>query len=160
MESIPDFWRTEVFHALSVHFPIVLLLFATFFKFISFFFKKQFFADSAALMLILGTIGAWISIYTGDLADGVVARQLCDPTILKDHENMAWISAWLFTAATGIEVLSRLKNIIQLPFSKIIQLLIMITGTIVLFYAGHLGATLVYQQGAGVYMPAEDCDGF
>ena len=34
MDQLPDFWRTEVFHPLSVHFPIVLLLLATLFKFI------------------------------------------------------------------------------------------------------------------------------
>jgi uncharacterized membrane protein len=160
METIPDFWRTEVFHALSVHFPIVLLFFATIFKLLSFFFRKLFFTDSAALLLILGTLGVWIAMYTGDLADGVVARQLCDPTILKDHENMAWITAWLFTSATGIEIFSRLKKIIKFPFFKIIQLFIMLAGTVVLLYVGHLGATLVYQQGAGVYHPMEDCKEF
>lgn len=27
-------------------------------------------------------------------------------------------------------------------------------------YVGHLGASLVYEQGAGVSMPSEDCEGF
>lgn len=33
-------------------------------------------------------------------------------------------------------------------------------GSGILIYTGHLGATLVYQQAAGVHIPSEDCSEF
>ncbi|GGG45673.1 hypothetical protein GCM10011532_32060 [Christiangramia forsetii] len=111
-------------------------------------------------MLLLGVIGIWISIYTGDLADGIVARQLCDPTILKDHENHAYTTAWIFTAALVLELLMRYIDIIKTRIVSVILVLLMLFGTGMLMYVGHLGAELVYQQAAGVNIPSGDCAEF
>ena len=89
---MPDFWRKELWHPVTVHFPIALLLVATFFLLTSFFCKseyKKLFSNGSFILLLLGVAGAWVGIYTGDLADGIVARKLCDPTVLKDHELAA-----------------------------------------------------------------------
>lgn len=161
MEQIPDFWRTEVWHPLSVHFPIALLIIATIFKLISLRFKRETWILGGTVLLVLGTIGAWLAVYTGNLADGIVSRQICDPTILKDHENAAYVVAWLFSAATLIDILSRTKiHFFKSYLLKIITVLVMLTGTGFLIYVGHLGATLVYQQGAGTYQPSPDCSEF
>lgn len=163
MEEIPDFWRTEVFHPLSVHFPIALLLTAFIFKLIFLKWKKEVWGLGGSILLFLGILSIWIAIYTGDLADGIVSRKLCDPTILKDHENMAWLAAWLFTASGIIDAL----RFAPMQFFKIkkrilniMLVLVMAGGSGVLMYAGHLGATLVYQQAAGVYIPSKDCAEF
>lgn len=161
MEQIPDFWRTEVWHPLSVHMPLALLIVATIFKLIDPLFKKLNLNDSGNILLITGTLGAWIAIYTGDLADGIVSRQLCDPTILKDHENAAYIVGWLFAAASAITILDWIK--VFNKFKRLLRvsaIILMLIGTGFLTYTGHLGAQLVYQQGAGVYHPSEDCAEF
>ncbi|MGY5851678.1 DUF2231 domain-containing protein [Salegentibacter sp. F14] len=158
MNEIPDFWRTEVFHPLSVHFPIALLLIATLFKLISLWTRDKLWPQAGSILLGLGVLGAWIAIYTGNQADGIVSRQLCDPTVLKDHENMTYITSWIFTGAFALDLaftygfLPLKKNIVNF-----ILILAMLTGSVFLGYAGHLGATLVYQQAAGVYTPSEDC---
>ncbi len=158
MNEIPDFWRTEVFHPLSVHFPIALLLVATLFKIVSLWSRNKLWPQAGSILLGLGILGAWIAIYTGNQADGIVSRKLCDPTVLKEHENMAYITAWIFTAGFALDLaltyglLNFKKNIF-----KFILVLGMLTGSVLLGYAGHLGATLVYQQAAGVYTPSEDC---
>lgn len=158
MNEIPDFWRTEVFHPLSVHFPIALLLVATLFKIVSLWSRNKVWPQAGSILLGLGILGAWIAIYTGDQADGIVSRKLCDPTVLKEHENMAYITTWIFTAGFALDLaltyglLNFKKNIF-----KFILVLGMLSGSILLGYAGHLGATLVYQQAAGVYTPSEDC---
>ena len=105
---MPDFWRKELWHPVTVHFPIALLLVATFFLLTSFFCKseyKKLFSNSSFILLLLGVAGAWVGIYTGDLADGIVARKLCDPTVLKDHELAAQTMTYLFTGAAVIHVL-------------------------------------------------------
>ena len=160
MDQIPDFWRTEVFHPLSVHFPIVLLLLATLFKLISLWSSKITWDHGGRVLLVLGVIGVWISIYTGNLADGIVSRQLCDPTVLKEHENFAYTTAWIFTIALFIELISNYVDLLKTRIISIILVLMLLSGSATLTYVGHLGAELVYQQAAGVNVPSEDCSEF
>lgn len=164
MEQIPSFWRTEVWHPLSVHFPIVLLTVATLAYIVSLFLKKQhknLWYNMARILLIGGVVGAWVGIYTGDMADGIVSRKICDPTILKDHQNSAYTSSILFSIALGLQLLVDLKlwDKIQ-KLGKIAVVVLLLVGSGYLMYAGHLGATVVYQQGGGVYHPSGDCREF
>lgn len=156
------FWRAETWHPLSVHFPVTLLLVSTFAMLISYFIKtqsKKHWQKAAQLLLFAGCITAWIAIYTGDMADGVVARKICDPTILKDHEIAAFTMTYLFTAAVALQILSFapfIKPLLQ-RYAIHIAFILMLIGAGYLVHAGHLGATLVYQQGAGVYKHSVDC---
>jgi uncharacterized membrane protein len=159
------FVRTEVWHALSVHFPIALLIFSTLAMLTSFPLKsenKQIWRKAASGLLYAGTIAAWVSIYTGNLADGIVSRKICDPTILKDHEIAAQTMTYLFTAAVVLNLIILFK-IFRSPLrqiASIVILLLMIAGSGYVVYTGHLGASLVYQQGAGVYNHSVDCDDY
>ncbi|MDX1762375.1 MAG: DUF2231 domain-containing protein [Christiangramia sp.] len=160
MDQLPDFWRTEVFHPLSVHFPIVLLLMATLFKLIGLWSSRITWDQGGRFLLLLGVVGVWISIYTGNLADGIVSRQLCDPTVLKEHENFANTTAWIFSIALLIEILSSYIDLIKTKLTAIILVILMLVGSGFLAYVGHLGAELVYQQAAGVNIPSADCAEF
>ena len=161
MNELPDFFRTETWHPLSVHFPIVLLLFATIFHVLGLKIMKKSLPQAANIMLLAGTAAAWISVYTGNMADGIVSREICDPTVLKDHENASITAAWLFTAASAL-VIADLTGLLKKfrNWLKAAAIIIMLTGSGFLIYTGHLGATLVYQQAAGVYVPSEDCHEF
>jgi uncharacterized membrane protein len=163
MEQVPDFWRTEVFHPLSVHFPIALLLMAFVFKLIALKYKREVWELGGTILLITGVIAIWVAVYTGDLADGIVSRKICDPTILKDHQNMAYTTAWIFSVSAALDSLKFLKNTLIMSkqwLLKMVIVLLMIAGSAVLVYVGHLGASLVYQQAAGVYQPSGNCAEF
>lgn len=160
MTEIPEFLRTEVYHPLSVHFPIVLLIMAALFKLIGLWSSKITWSHGGRFLLILGVIGIWIAIYTGDLADGIVSRQLCDPTILKGHENYAYITAWIFTAGLALEILMNIIGTLKKKIFHVLVVLLLLSGSGFLIYVGHLGAELVYQQAAGVYRPSQDCSEF
>lgn len=160
MNELPEFWRTEVYHPLSVHFPIALLLIASLFKAVGLWSSKLTWSHGGRILLALGVIGIWIAIYTGDLADGIVSRQLCDPTILKTHENYAYITAWLFSGALILDLIVAFTEFLKKKAIFLIIVLLMLTGSGFLTYVGHLGAELVYQQAAGVNVPSEDCAGF
>jgi uncharacterized membrane protein len=113
-------------------------------------------------MLIAGCAAAWIGIYTGDLADGIVSRQICDPTVLKDHEIAAFNMVYLFSAST-VMMLVTFTSLINPRVKKMVRYLVfvvMITGSGYLVYTAHLGAQLVYEQGAGVHKPSADCKDF
>ncbi|HYG38235.1 MAG TPA: DUF2231 domain-containing protein [Cytophagales bacterium] len=163
--SQTSFWRAEIWHPLSVHFPIALLIIATLTKVIVLILKneqKAIWQKAGSGLLYIGCLSAWIAIYTGDMADGVVARKICDPTILKDHEIASYNLAYLFTAASLLD-LGLLLNFIQGKILKPMQYLVVLLsliGASYLVYTGHLGATLVYQQGAGVIKPSFDCSDF
>lgn len=161
MELLPDFWRNEVFHPLIVHFPIALLLVAFLFKIIALKYKREVWERGGTVLLILGVTSIWMAIFTGGLAADIVSVNLCDPSVLEKHEDLAWVTAWLFTSGLVIDLLRYIKiplfkNVIFL----IAVLLILTGGAGLLTYVGHLGATLVYQQAAGVNIPTTDCAEF
>lgn len=161
METLPDFWRTELWHPMMVHLPLAALMLATLAFVISLLLKKSNWFQTGVFLVIAGTIGAWVSVYTGNLADGIVVRDLCDPTVLESHENGAYLTSWIFTLASFTSLSYYLKRFI--PNRKIIKIavvIIAVAGSVVLARVGHLGATLVYQQAAGVYVPSEDCSEF
>jgi len=157
MGEIPDFWRPEIYHPLSVHLPIGLLLAATAFKFISLFKSASVWKQGGSVLLFMGVVGAWISVYTGDVADGIVSRELCDPIVLKNHENASIAMAWIFTVTVVLEMINTFLRKYGLKLAVVVSMLV---GSGFLVYTGHLGATLVYQQAAGVYVPSNDCSEF
>lgn len=157
-----DFMRPQVWHALSVHFPIALLPVATITMLISFFVKegnKRTWQIAATLLLFAGCLMAWVAVYTGSEAEGHVARKICDPTILKDHEIAGERMTWIFTGA-ALLLIGFATNLLPVRLKTITLFLafaLMLTGTGYLVYTGHIGATLVYEQGAGVENHEVDC---
>jgi hypothetical protein len=107
----------------------------------------------------VGVVTTWIAIYTGSLADAEVVRSLCDPTVVESHEELAYLVGYLFTGAVfaeGTTSFFKLEGFTSMILRGTVGIALL-AGTSTLFYVGHLGATLVYQQGAGVYQPSEDC---
>jgi len=161
MNELPEFWRTEIWHALVVHFPVALLSLATLLTVVLLFVKKNEWLLSRNLLLLLGTLGAWAAVYTGGMADGIVSRKICDPTVLKQHENLGLGVAYTFTAASFLLMVLRMNWFEKFRnYIKILLIAVILAGGGLLAYTGHLGATLVYQQGAGVYQPSENCEEF
>lgn len=161
MTELPEFWRTEIWHPLSVHFPLAILILGSVFILISTIIKRNFLTYMSKILLVMGTVGSWIAIYTGNLADSAVGRKICDPTVLETHETNAYVVGWIFSIVSTIIIfeyfgfLNKIKN--QL---KIVLVVLSIIGSGILMYTGHLGAILVYQQAAGVHVPSEDCSEF
>ncbi len=161
MEFLSDYWRIEALHPLFVHFPLALLLVATVFKFSAFWRKGKFLDKPGTILLVTGVVSGWLAIYTGDLADGIVSRTLCDPTVLKDHQNNSYTMIWLFTAATVIDLFYHYRFLVlKLIYIKWLIIILLFMGSGFLIYTGHLGAKLVYEQAAGVYRPSLDCSEF
>lgn len=154
----------ELWHPLTVHFPIALLLFATLAKLVALLMNpssSEFWKKMGSFMLFTGCFFAWLAIYTGDLADGIVSRKLCDPTMLKDHENAAFNLAYLFSAAVILDAVLLLNLIkVKQKLIGLVVLVLMLAGSGFLIYTSHLGASVVYEQAGGVNVPSGDCAGF
>jgi uncharacterized membrane protein len=157
----PDMWRVELFHPSLVHFPIAFLLLATLLECLAPFFRqerKKFLRASCFMLLVLGTIGAWAAVFSGEQAESIVNRVICDPTVTEDHRLWGYVLSWLFSAITILAAL-RHRNITQQFISAIIIAACLI-GSGLIWYVGHLGGKLVYQQGAAVYHPSPLCTEF
>ncbi|MGB3181052.1 MAG: DUF2231 domain-containing protein [Cyclobacteriaceae bacterium] len=161
MLQIPSMWRTELWHPLSVHFPIALLTLAAVCGIFYLIFRSRAFAPylrfTTSLLLITGTVLFWVAYYTGDHAYEVVIRTICDPTVLKAHLRWANISAYAFTTAAVLDIARRFISSRFTSPATLIIVVLLISGTAAISYAGHLGATVVYQQAGGVYTPSGDC---
>jgi uncharacterized membrane protein len=152
--------RTEVYHPLTVHLPIGLLLLATVVITLQFFSRaKAGWQRVVDISLYAGVGFIWLAVYTGDLADGLVSRHLCDPTVLKDHENFGFYTAYVYSAAAVLQIIVRAIKSLAAKLGLLIVVMVW-CGAILLFYVGHLGASLVYEQAAGVLVPTENCEGF
>ncbi len=80
--------------------------------------------------------------------------------MLKDHELAAETTTYLFSAAAIIHILL-VSNLLKARLKQISPYVIfvcMAVGLVFLVRAGHLGASVVYQQGGGVYNHVVDCD--
>lgn len=166
MTELPGIWRVELLHPLVVHFPLALLLCGTAAWLVGHWTRRRerwaFLLPAGRLMLSVGAASAWVAVYTGDLADAEVVRTLCDPTVVEAHEEYAIIVAAIFTGALVIEFASLLNAALE-RWRHIIAIAVgvaLIGGAALLGYVGHLGSTLVYQQGAAVYHPSENCTEF
>ncbi len=156
-----DFFDIQTWHPLTVHFPIAFLSLSGLLSIYLVFKYHKAIAQFNLGLLFLGVITALVSLYTGDMEDGKVSRTLCDPTVLKDHENFAYYTVYAFSACLVLWSIKLFTSFIK--FKKLIISLILIlnlAGLAGLVYVGHLGATLVYEQAAGVEVPDKDCSGF
>lgn len=156
-----DFFDIQTWHPLTVHFPIAFLSLSGLLSIYLVFSFKKTIAQFNLGLLLLGILTAIISLYTGDIEDGAVSRKLCDPKVLKDHENYAYYMVYMFSASFLSWLVILFKSFKQLKniFLSII-LVLNLGGLGSLIYVGHLGASLVYKQAAGVNIPSEDCSEF
>lgn len=144
-------------HPQVVHFPITLLIVALAFEIVSYFGKKESFSLISLILLILGTIGSFIAIQTGETSAEIAKKIIGIGSTLHEHEEMAEMVFYLYLAITIIKVvLMRLKKDI-LPW-KVFILVGMIAGTFFIFRVGHYGGQLVYEWGAGVKPVLEQID--
>lgn len=165
MNEIPSIWRTELWHPKFVHFPIVCLLLATLTGIAAFLISKRYPAKvylrfTMSFLLWCGVIFFWITFYTGKLAYSVEVRKICDPTVLKDHLLWANISGIIFSLAMLLDIFRKIWATRIFQWLMPVIVILMIVGTICISYDAHLGASLVYQQGAGVHKPPDGCPGF
>lgn len=103
----------------------------------------------------LGVITVWLAIYTGILSYHTEVRRICDPAVLKTYRLWEYYAAYLYTAGLAVYAINRWARAIRLL--TYLAVLITLAGAAALTYSGHLGASLVYQQGAGMRQPAADC---
>ncbi|MGD8749436.1 MAG: hypothetical protein PVI44_13310 [Balneolaceae bacterium] len=163
MTTLPSIWRTELWHPMMVHFPIVLLLAAAVLHILLYFSNAEntrLFKKMSSLSLYAGTIALWLAIYTGIQAGNIISQTICDPSVLHEHRNAAYVLGYLFSVTSVVDAISLQAFDISERAKKYKGWLVtalLVAGSFYMVYTAHLGASLVYQQSAGVYHPTEKC---
>lgn len=155
-------WKTELFHPLIVHFPVVTLLLGSAAGLLRYSAKgnSEFLGKFTFVMLVLGVISGWIGIYSGQLAYNVEVRTICDPKILQNHQYWSYVSLIVYTVVLIIKMLRKYIAALKGVVINVLIVILLVAGGSALGYAGHLGASVVYEQGAGVHKPADDCSDY
>lgn len=161
-DGLGTMWRIELLHPAVVHFSVALTVVGSLFWCIGLCGGKYAackpFTLTAWWLLLLACLATWASVQTGFWADQVVGRELYDPRPLKEHERFGLALAWVLTVVVVVDGLQCLVSPFQRyrQYLKALVAIGLIAACGLVAWTAHLGAGLVYQQGAAVELPDSD----
>ncbi len=136
-------------HPKVVHFPVALFITYIVLEATGVIFKKEFFLKAAHLILLLGVIGAFFAVLTGNQAFSNYEQWTdASKALFLEHQNFANLSVWYFTALLVARTYFVLKKKFSLRLKYIILIASLFGGYLVYQTAEH-GGELVYKYGVG-----------
>jgi len=169
MSLIPT--RIELLHPMLTHFPVALLLSGALARVLLLFFENRAAGTTIRWIYLwswtLGCLGLVATYLTGEEAEDVVNRIICDPTITHEHADFAFYCLCLAFGTLLISFIrillatklrEKIERAVRHAPSKFAALtkgvlfgeLLCAAATVgILVWTAHLGGTLVYEQGAG-----------
>jgi uncharacterized membrane protein len=153
--------RLELIHPMLVHFPIALLTTGVVVRFAALWSIKRptlsFLLPASWMILLLGVIAAWLSIIAGEIAHEIVEPTLPNVTVLHEHENHAYLTAYGFTIGILIDwtraflqaKLYKRGWMVKKGMAVVFWLFYLFSLTNLIITAFY-GGTLVYEEGAAV----------
>lgn len=153
----PPIPEWDAIHPLIVHFPIALLLIAPIFVIMGLAARKTStpFFLSALVLMVCGTVAAFIAVETGEAAGELAIRTGGVGPVLERHEDLAETTLTIFTILTIVFAIMAIGPIfLPKPINRpivvtayVLFLLSYVAGTAVLANTGHQGARLVHEFG-------------
>jgi len=135
-------------HAMLVHFPIALLVVGFLSELVSFFYKKEFFSQTAFYLLVLGTLGTIGSFFAGKSAgDGMDEGSL--GAAMELHEQAATVALWLSILA-ALLYLGRYIFKLNKAWVRVVGFILFVLVIGAIGTTGYLGGQLVFKHGAGI----------
>lgn len=139
-------------HPKVIHFPIALLLTYVLLEFIGIIFKREFYQKTAHLLLLLGVIGSFFAVLTGNQAFTVYEYwNKQSSALFNNHQTFANLTVWYFT---GILVL-RTYLVVKKKFStsfKYIMIALALFGGYLVYQTSEYGGELVNKFGIGTQL--------
>lgn len=157
---IPASW--DLVHPLVVHFPVALLLIVPIFLALALIIKnyKQCFKTLSILLMLIGTVAAYISVSSGKAAGQLVFQTPEISEALLRHQQLAEISRNIFTGLAVVYLVYFLMPFFRKrPYDEkfdlvfgILFLLIYFAGAAYISTTAHYGGVLVHQLGVKALM--------
>jgi uncharacterized membrane protein len=149
-------------HPIIIHFPIALLIVAPVIVLIGIFVpnKGRAFLISAFILMLLGTVAAFVAVSTGGAAGELAEHVNNVESVLEEHEELAETTRAVFTALTaifGVMVFApmlfkkELSRMIVIPLN-LAFLLFYGSGVLLLMNTAHQGGRLVHEFGVRAMM--------
>lgn len=137
-------------HPEIVHFPIALFVVYVLFEALGTVTKKDVYSKAAQIILVLGVLGAFFAVLTGNQA--FTAYQNWDETtkaLFNEHRTFANITVWYFTILLVFGTYMIIKKKFS-PVYKYLILLCAVIGIIFVYETAEYGGQLVYKYGIGI----------
>jgi uncharacterized membrane protein len=157
----------EGMHPLIVHFPIALLIVAPLFVLLGLMPRiGGRFKWAALLLLVLGTVGAYVAVEAGEAAKELVVQTPQIREVMERHEELAEGVETLFTIIAAAYAVVLIGPVVvqkvrhkSLPravplVGQLVVLAALLLGGLVLANTGHLGGRLVHELGVQAWMGA------
>ena len=151
--------REELLHVVFAHFPIAMLSLALLCKIILVLTPEKFALTKSKIefsylsLLFSAPMFYLITIFLGDTALDLIKNDVCNLTLVYEHEQTAEKAIPFFLVTIVLEVLLLSKKITKAPLLKLlslISLIFLIIGNLFMFKAAHLGGQMVYEYGTAV----------
>lgn len=162
---LPPLPTWDSLHPLVIHFPIALLMTAPIFVVLGLAIPRigKWFHWSALLLMVLGTVGAWVAVATGEAAGELAQRTPAISEVLERHEELAEMTRTFFTiltlgfAAFLIVPLVRKKDFsCKVSMAVVLPFLLLYGGAMLsLVNTAHNGGLLVHEYGVHAMLPLE-----
>ncbi len=155
--------RTELYHPLFSHFPIVSFILAFLFKLaleLPFFSEDKKLKINFAFNLFFYAVPILyiVNFFLGDEALGIVKNKICEISQLYKHEEDAFSMLYILFIIYFFELAHTfLKSKFYLKILVCFQLISWTLGLIYLVLLTHSGAMLVYDHGAAVKNTTTKC---
>lgn len=135
-------FKVHYLHPAAVHFPIAILILGA-----AAGVRRR--AKDESLLLWLGTLALWAALGLGLLAEKTVTHVPAAWEVLADHEELAWRTAFVFTALSALRWHAVRKGLDR-GYWRVAQGLLWVAGLGLLAATAMHGGELVFGFGVGV----------
>jgi uncharacterized membrane protein len=151
--------REELLHSAVSHFPIAMFFLALMTKSAYYLTKSRFEELSANLnivtkfLLFTAPLFYLVSIFYGDIAVDLIKNDICNLTLVYEHEQTAQFAVPFFLITIVLEVVLGLENFTKKNLRILTHIglyLMLATGNFFMFKAAHQGGEMVYNHGVAV----------
>ena len=136
-------------HPIVVHFPVALLVTYSLLEIIGIVFNKKLFNQSAYIILIIGIIGIFISVLSGNQAfEDYQHWNEASSNIFNSHQFYANITSWFFVFLALLRTILLVKK----KFNGVIKYLFILFAAIGIFFiykTAVYGSELINKFGVG-----------
>jgi uncharacterized membrane protein len=162
MNTLPPIPSWDGLHPLVVHFPIALLISAPLLVVLGLLFRKdgRGLHLAALLLMVLGTVAAFVAVETGEAAAELADRTPEVMTVIQTHQRLAETTRYIFAGLTAAyALLLFLPRLLKRDLSRragLVMNLVFLAaysgGVLFLVNTAHNGGRLVHEMGVHALM--------